>query len=209
MGYYEDQLAAYDQHVRDLMTGQTGRSADLADVGALQDRLGGLSDSFGSNVQDILGGQADPSVVGKIRSGFQRKNAAAAQSFSVQRYRDRLNQYYNYAMQKYQEAGNSLRASDDAARVWAKQQTDQEFKAQTFEDRRAFEKEKREANLKRGLIESEDGDPYQQAFLRSILGLGATAAIAAKHKYGGKKKYNDFNPKSTEIGYGDRTDYAV
>lgn len=177
MGYAEDQLAQYQQKIKDLVDPAT----IPAQRKAVSDRMAAVQGRFAGDVSDILGGQmAAGDVSQKYTRDMGYKNDAVAAKFEANRKRTIFNQYYNYAMQMYLDQGKSLRDSEAFARQWAADQA--QMKVQ--EDASAASRQDRTNRLAvsnqyqtaADQLKVDTGNPYEQALMRSLFGLATTAA---------------------------------
>lgn len=174
MGYYEDQLKAY----QDKIAGMTSPEVMAKDVASVSGRLGSVASSFGGEAVDIAGGASD--VIEKSGQRISRKTSGIAEGFNLNQARTRLANLYNTHLESYRRAGNSLRASDAAARQSALDQFSMEQQAEAAEKDRGFRRQRQDiANQYENAaanLSPDIGNPYEQALMRSLFGLGTTAA---------------------------------
>ena len=179
MGYYEDQLAQYQNRIKDMVDpGQIpGQRKQITD------RLASVQSGFSRDVADIVGGQmegAGRDVASGYSRDFGRKNEELAGKFELNRKRTLFNQYYNYALENYLEQGRKLRDSEAAARQWAADKVAMSTSAEAAEKSRTDRRAKQDvANQYQGMANNlslDQGNPYEQALMRSMFGLATTAA---------------------------------
>ena len=189
MGYYEDQLKTYQKKIRDLASPK----AAAQDVSQVRARLGDVASQFGRGARDLVSG-AGEDVIEKSGRRIRRRAEDTGNVFELRRSQTRLNQLYNTIFQEYLDAGYELRQSDAAARQLAQDQFVMEQQAQEGEASRAHRKRKADVDAQyqtaMSNLQPDLGNPYEQALLRSLFGLGTTyLTYKALDKWG--------NPKTT------------
>ena len=186
MGYYEDQLKTYQNKIRDLASPK----AAAQDVSQVRARLGDVASQFGRGARDLVSG-AGEDVIEKSGRRIRRRAEDIGNVFELRRSQTRLNQLYNTIFQEYLDAGYELRQSDAAARQLAQDQFVMEQQAQEGEASRAHRKRKADVDAQyqtaMSNLQPDLGNPYEQALLRSLFGLG-TAAVTYKILKGKDKK---------------------
>lgn len=178
MDYYEEQLKQYQEKIKDLVSPE--RAA--ADVSSVRGRLGSVASSFDAGARDLVGGAEDVQERAGQRIG--RRAMELSDAYELNRARTRMAQLYNVFLEDYQRKGNDLRASDAAARQSAVDAFTMEKQAEAAEADREFGRKKQDirseyetatSNLQSDL-QSDTGNPYEQALMRSLFGLATTAA---------------------------------
>ena len=204
MTYYEDLLAERKRKIEQLNSNRPEQIAQQENQA--RDILAGQDVKRNRGTEDILGTVSarygiDPSVVSAGRS-FQQETSPAQlrareNQFTQQRMSNLSKSYqkdYDYALDAYQNAGYNLQQSDEFARQWLKQQSEQQFQAETAsrarEDALAKDKISAEYGDLRAGIQQDQGNPYMDALIRSLTGLAPYAGYAAYQKYGQKQVGN-------------------
>ena len=95
--------------------------------------------------------------------------------------------------------------SENFARLWAKQQAEQAFQTDMTQREFRYAQERanigdQSADLKAG-IQVDEGDPYQQAMIRSLTGLAPYALTAGIQRYGKRTpKLKPLAPQGVQFG---------
>jgi len=174
MGYYEDRLAEYQSKIKDLVSPERA----VADVSQVRGRLGSVASSFGAGARDLVSGAEDVQERAGQRIG--RRATELSDAYDLNRARTRMAQIYNIKLEEYMSAGNSLRASDAAARQAAVDAFTMENQAEAAEASRGVRREQQDIRSEFETAERnfqpDAGNPYEQALMRSLFGLATTAA---------------------------------
>ena len=216
MGYQEDQLVLAQKKMKDLLAqNRTGIDSNSQET---RDYFAELDANRATNTQDILTGVSsrfgiDPNIAGAgadFASAqdplLQARREGQLGQMKMKDMTDRYSKLYNYAYDQYQNAGYTLKQSEQFARQWAQRTTE----ADTQEQSRKYRTEKQAiadkyATMKEDFDNQESGDPYQDALIRALAGTATTAAAYGIVKGKNKKKpvaYNDQSGYSQPIPFG-------
>jgi len=172
----EDKLALRPQEIESQISKRKSDllARDVEQQRGARDILTGLSSKFGGPGTQ----EAGLSFQRERESQFKRQREEILSFQRMQAMNNFFNQRYQYALNRYQNAGYNLRQSEEFSKQWALQQTKQAFQEEMSELGRqgALEKERISQefyNSGLGLKQQfEDRyDPYQEAMIRSLVGI--------------------------------------